>query len=81
MAESADSHWKSGRYLLGCQCGEVGCWPLAARIVKTGNTMVWDMFRQEHRPDRDYSSFGPFTFDAEQYKTVINEIASQFGST
>jgi hypothetical protein len=80
MAESTDSHWESGLYLLGCQCGEVGCWPLAGRIVRTGNTMVWDMFRQPHRPDRDYSRFGPFAFEVEQYKTVVNETASQFGS-
>lgn len=80
MAESAGSHWEDlgGFYLLGCQCGEVGCWPLVGRIMKIGNTVVWDTFRQPHRPDRDYSGFGPFTFDAEQYKTVVNEIAMQF---
>jgi len=83
MGESADSYWEGegGYYLLGCHCGEVGCWPLIGQIMKTGNTIVWNAFKQPHRPNRDYSSFGPFTFDAEQYKSTVAEIASQFRST
>ena len=80
MAEPTDNYWArmGGYYVLGCECGEVGCWPRMCRITKTGNTVVWDSFRQPHRPDRDYSHFGPFTFDLERYKTVVDEIARQF---
>ena len=80
MAEPTGSYWArlGGYYVLGCKCGEVGCWPLVCQITKISNTIVWDAFRQPHRPDRDYSHFGPFSFDLEQYKTVVSEIASQF---
>jgi hypothetical protein len=81
MGQAADSFWEQGYYLLGCgQCGEVDCWPLIARITKIGDTVVWNRFEQPHRPNRDYSSFGPFIFDAEQYKSAVAEIASQFKS-
>src|SRR5215471_18215401 len=45
-------------YLLGCQCGEVGCWPLTARISASTKSVTWDSFEQEHRRERDYSAFG-----------------------
>jgi hypothetical protein len=63
-------------YLLGCQCGEVGCWPLIARIRTEGDSVVWDSFEQPHRRDRDYSGFGPFVFDAEQYREAIADLPS-----
>jgi hypothetical protein len=63
-------------YLLGCQCGEVGCWPLLARIRAEGESVVWDSFEQPHRKDRDYSGFGPFIFDAEQYREAVAALPS-----
>ena len=80
MAEASGGYWDdlSGYYILGCDCGEVGCWPLVAGITKVGATVVWDAFRQPHRPDRDYSGFGPFTFDAPQYESAVSEISAQF---
>lgn len=34
MASSSDSIFPDHRcYLLGCECSEVGCWPLEARIL------------------------------------------------
>jgi hypothetical protein len=62
-------------YLLGCQCGEVGCWPLMARIRAEGESVVWDSFEQPHRKDRDYSGFGPFVFDEEQYRGAVAAIS------
>lgn len=59
--------------LLGCECGEAGCWPLVARIRSAGDRIVWDSFRQPHRPDRDYTGFGPFTFDARQYAQALGD--------
>jgi hypothetical protein len=32
------------RYLLGCSCGEVGCWPLTADITKRGDNVTRDNF-------------------------------------
>jgi hypothetical protein len=71
LAINADRHW-----LLGCECGEAGCWPLEARIVMKERETVWDRFKQPFRPERDYSSFGPFRFDPDQYRQSVIELAS-----
>jgi hypothetical protein len=70
---------KNRVYLLGCQCGEVGCWPLVARIRTESKFVVWDSFEQPHRKDRDYSKFGPFVFDGEQYRQAIAALVSTKG--
>jgi len=61
-------------YLLGCQCGEVGCWPLEARISFNERSVVWDNFRQPYRPARDYSQFGPFVFEIEQHARAAKQL-------
>jgi hypothetical protein len=58
--------------LLGCSCGEVGCWPLFARVRELDDYVVWDGFEQPHRPDRDYSGFEPFLFDRRQYRDALD---------
>lgn len=74
------SYFSGGRvYLLGCQCGEVGCWPLEATLRMTKNEMVWDEFSQPFRPDRDYLSLGPLVFRLEDYLLAVNTLYSQFG--
>jgi hypothetical protein len=74
-----ESNWEAhGRYLLGCKCGQVTCWPLTARISKTDDIVTWDRFYQPHRPDRDYSGFGPFKFDFYDYEFVVNRVAERF---
>jgi hypothetical protein len=70
---SGDKLW-----LLGCKCGEVGCWPLEAHIVTNEREIVWDGFGQPFRPERDYSSFGPFRFDLVQYRQSVLNLASAF---
>jgi hypothetical protein len=69
-----------GIYLLGCQCGEVGCWPLMARIRVDPESVVWDSFQQPHRPERNYSCFGPFVFDAEQYRAAVAVLRAEFSA-
>lgn len=83
LGQSEDEHLKKKGeyYLLACRCGEVGCWPLSARITATDIYVVWDRFAQEHRRERDYSSFGPFTFELHAYKKAIGDIAVRFAST
>jgi hypothetical protein len=82
LGQSQDEPFKKKGefYLLSCQCGEVGCWPLSARITATDSNVVWDGFVQEHRRERDYSGLGPFTFELHAYKQTIAEIAAQFAS-
>jgi len=64
---------KMGRiYLLGCgECGDVGCWPLTARVITSPATVIWDSFEQPFRRERDYSRFGPFVFEAGQYREAV----------
>ena len=74
---SSDWIWEY-RYLLGCNCGELSCWPLVANVSKSSHIITWDGFLQPHRPARDYSTFGPFHFRFEQYKAAVHKVAKQF---
>jgi len=64
--------------VLGCSCGEVGCWPLYAAVHVTATEVRWSAFEQPHRPDRSYAGFGPFTFDRRQYEAAAVNIAAVF---
>src|SRR5579864_6627423 len=64
-------------YVLGCECGEVGCWPLQCQVQIAGATVIWEHFRQPYRPERDYSDFGPFRFDLWEYQQTISELQTQ----
>jgi hypothetical protein len=77
MGEWAES---GGIYVLGCDCGEAGCWPLLCRVKRDGAAIVWDSFRQPYRAERDYSQFGPFIFDAAQYTAAVELLQAQLTS-
>lgn len=62
--------------LLGCNCGDVGCWPLLAQVVLTNDLATWRNFTQPHRPNRDYTPFGPFTFRLPQYQQAVNTLTN-----
>jgi hypothetical protein len=79
MGGSTDPAFLNGGYwLLGCECGGAGCWPLEARIIRSDRQISWEHFKQPFRPERDYSSFGPFRFDFEQYRGSVSDLASTF---
>lgn len=61
--------------LLGCICGEAGCWPLTARVDVADRTVTWHSFRKGHR-DWDLSALGTLTFDREQYERALRESES-----
>jgi hypothetical protein len=73
---SASGFWAEieGVYLLGCRCGEVGCWPLRGKIELAGSDVIWRDFQQPHRPQRDYSRFGPFVFVWTDYERVLRQL-------
>jgi hypothetical protein len=76
-AEGAYFARSPGRiFVLGCTCGEVGCWPLVCVVDDRGSVVVWSDFEQPHRPNRDYSGFGPFVFDKVQYKQALLSLKS-----
>jgi hypothetical protein len=62
--------------VLGCECGEWGCWPLMARITVTDDVVIWDGFEQPHRAARDYTGFGPFRFDRHQYDAALQDLTT-----
>jgi hypothetical protein len=62
-------------YLLACECGELGCWPLMGSVVETDGGYRWEKFNQPHRPSRDYSGFGPFEFSKADYESEIRALA------
>ncbi|MEY9969579.1 hypothetical protein ABIA33_007668 [Streptacidiphilus sp. MAP12-16] len=66
--------------LLGCECGEWGCWPLMARITVTADVVTWDCFEQPHRKTRVYAAFGPFQFDRHQYEDALHTLSTEIGS-
>jgi hypothetical protein len=62
--------------LLGCDCGEVGCWPLESQVLIENDLVTWRGFVQPFRPERDYGSFGPFTFRRSQYEGAVRAAAA-----
>lgn len=60
-------------WLLGCDCGEVGCWPLEASVMATQGRVTWSDFRQPFRSERTYHGFGPFEFDRADYEAAVTE--------
>jgi hypothetical protein len=66
--------------VLGCECGEWGCWPLIARITATADFVTWDAFEQPHRKARDYVAFGPFQFDRHQYDDALQALSAKIDS-
>jgi hypothetical protein len=61
--------------LMGCPCGEWGCWPLTVKIEVNEATIVWSEFRNGHR-DWDLSGLGPFTFDRVDYEVALHALVA-----
>lgn len=70
----------SNVWLLGCVCGEPGCWPLRARIVVETGTIAWTDFAQPHRDERDYTGFGPFVFEQKQYEETVRRAVAELSA-
>ncbi|SFE33231.1 hypothetical protein SAMN05216251_102518 [Actinacidiphila alni] len=66
-----------GTALLACECGELGCRPLMARVTVTPGPVTWDSFGQPHRTRRDCTAFGPFRFDHEQYEAAPRALVAE----
>ncbi len=67
-----------GVYLLGCNCGEVGCWPLLAHIETSGDIVTWSRFRQPFRREWSYTDFGPFDFNLKDYRQTLASLGDEF---
>lgn len=72
---------KVGRlWVLACECGEAGCWPLEAGVAVLDDRVIWSDFSNPHRPVRDYRMFGPFEFSLAQYEAAVNIAVTSVGS-
>jgi hypothetical protein len=56
--------------LLGCVCGEWGCWPFTAFVTVDEETVTWSGYRTGHR-DWDYGDLREFVFDRRQYEEAL----------
>lgn len=61
-------------WLVDCECGQAGCWPLEASVVVTDQQVTWSNFRQPHRPEWNYDGFGPFVFERGEYDAAVNRM-------
>ncbi|MEU7597086.1 hypothetical protein AB0B79_29265 [Streptomyces sp. NPDC039022] len=68
------------RPLLGCECGELGCWPLMARVTVTADLVTWGGFEQPYRMERNYTAFGPLQFDRRQYDNALRALSTEIRS-
>ncbi len=65
-------------HILGCDCGESGCWPLACRMSVEADRILWSDFCQPHRSSPrnpsiwSYEGLGPFAFAREQYEVALS---------
>ena len=61
-------------------CGVYGCWDLLVNIRETENTVIWENFHNPHRTKEspggfwDYSDFGIFEFDKNNYYREIEKL-------
>ena len=60
--------------VLGCGCGEVGCWPFRVRIKLREDVVIWDGFEQPHRPAWRYDEMRPLVFDRRQYFSALEPV-------
>lgn len=76
--ELPEQYGDDGRVaLLACTCGEIGCWPLRARIEEDDETVTWSDFQQPHRAGWSYDSFGPFVFVRSQYYDEVGRVRAR----
>jgi hypothetical protein len=73
----ANYRYDAKTQVLGCECGEAGCWPLVC-LIEAGPTRVkWSQFEQPHRTVKRtkdpwrYDELGPFEFDRSQYERAL----------
>ena len=68
--------------VLACaDCGEVGCWPLHAAVSIDRDSVTWSEFEQPHRKGRDYTGFGPFVFNRDEYEAALATLSTQIGKS
>lgn len=60
--------------LLGCTCGDWGCWPFTATVTVADQTVTWTAYRNGHR-DWQYAALDDLVFDRTQYEEAVRATA------
>ncbi|GGJ79088.1 hypothetical protein GCM10010123_06270 [Pilimelia anulata] len=60
--------------LLGCGCGDWGCWPFTAMVDVTDDAVTWSGFRTGHR-DWDYAGLPALSFARHRYVAELRATA------
>lgn len=58
--------------VLGCGCGDVGCWPFRVKIALRDDVVLWSDFEQPHRRAWRYDELRPFVFDRARYLSALD---------
>jgi hypothetical protein len=65
--------------VLGCECGEIGCWPFLVSVTVRNEVVIWSDFEQPHRSGRAsrqpwiYDRLRPFLFDRARYLAELEK--------
>ena len=59
--------------VLGCICGEPGCWPFRVEITLRDDVVIWSGFEQPHRSAWRYDKMRPLVFDRAQYLAALSQ--------
>ena len=65
------------RAVLGCTCGEAGCWPMLVRITHEPDVVVWSDFDGSIGPVEVYASLGPYTFPRHEYDAAVARVLAR----
>ena len=57
--------------ILGCVCGEPGCWYFRVKVTPRDDVIIWSGFEQPHRAWR-YDEMRPFVFDQAHYLSALS---------
>ena len=58
--------------VLGCVCGEPGCWPFLVNITLRDDVVIWSGFEQPHRSSWRYDDLRSFVFDRTRYLSALS---------
>lgn len=68
--------------LFGCsECGDIGCGAVTVAVTRDDDTFTWADFAHENNYDESmtvrFPGVGPFTFDADAYRSVLAATAAE----
>lgn len=77
-----DRQWPEtgAAWVLGCDCGDVGCRPFKVGIELTQEAVTWAVVPRMHPNGLlEDQVLGPFEFDRHQYESAVRDLISRLG--